>query len=99
MIVSVVDLRYVFEKSVFVCLTCAPFDQFARSVDEPCVVISCLPDRPKLWATKTLYYYIGFYTRLTRGHVEPAQLTPSIAPPLPYETHPAQRLSITLVND
>ena len=28
-------------------------------------------------------------------HVEPAQSTPSTAPPFPCETHPAQRLSIS----
>ena len=38
-----------------------------------------------------------FYTRLTCVHVQPAQPTPSIAPALPCETHPAQRPSITLV--
>ena len=40
-----------------------------------------------------------FYTRLTCVHVEPAQPTPSTAPPLPCETHPAQRLFITLVGN
>ena len=40
--------------------------------------------------------YIGLYTRLTCVHVEPTTLNPSTAPPLPCETHPAQRPSITL---
>ena len=60
------------------------------------VVISCWSDRPKMWATATLQQYIGFYTRLTCVHVEPAQPVPSTAPPLPCETHPAQRSSITV---
>ena len=38
--------------------------------------------------------YIGFYIHLTSVHVEPAQPTPNTVPPLPCETHPAQRLSI-----
>ena len=36
---------------------------------------------------------------LTCVHVEPAQPTPSTAPPLPCETHPAQRPSIILPVD
>ena len=38
--------------------------------------------------------YICFYSRLTCVHVESAHLTPSTAPPLPCETHPAQRPSV-----
>ena len=38
-----------------------------------------------------------FITRLTCVHVVPAHQTPSTAPPPPCEYHPAQRLSITLV--
>ena len=41
-----------------------------------------------------LYKYIGLYTRLTCVHVEPAHQTHSTAPPLPCESHPAQRFSI-----
>ena len=41
--------------------------------------------------------YIGFYTRLTCVHIEPAQSSPSTAPSIPCETHPAQRPFITLV--
>ena len=39
------------------------------------------------------------YTRLICVHVQPAQPTPSTAPPLPCETHSAQRPSITLVGN
>ena len=35
-----------------------------------------------------------YYTRLTYVHVEHAHQTPSTAPPLPCESHPAQRFSI-----
>ena len=58
-------------------------------------MISCWSDRPKMWATATLYQYIGLYTRLICVYVEPAQPTPSTAPSLPCETHPAQRPSIS----
>ena len=37
------------------------------------------------------------YSPVTCVHVEPAQPTPNTAPLLPCETHPAQRLSITLL--
>ena len=40
-----------------------------------------------------------FYNGLACVHVEPAQPTPSTAPPLPCQTHPAQRPFITLVGD
>ena len=46
-----------------------------------------------------LQKYIGLYTRLTCVHVEPAHQTHSTAPPLPCESHPAQRFSITLVKE
>ena len=46
------------------------------------------------------YYIVFFCIRLTCVHVEPAQPTLSTAPPpLPCETHPAQRPSITLVGN
>ena len=87
------DLRYVFERSLFVRVT---FPLLVSSLGTN-VVISCLSRGPKMWATTTLEKYIGFYTRLACVHVEPAQSTPSTAPPLLCETHPAQRSSITLL--
>ena len=58
------------------------------------VVISGLSGRPKMGATATLQYYIGFYTRLTCVHVEPAQSTPSIAPPLRVRSIPLRDLPL-----
>ena len=46
------------------------------------MALSCLSGRLKMWSTDT---------RLICVHIEPAQPTPSTAPPLPCETHPAQR--------
>ena len=58
------------------------------------MVYSCLSGRPKMWATAMLQQYIGFNTRLTCVHVERVQPTPSTAPPLLCETHPAQTPSM-----
>ena len=50
----------------------------------------------KMLASAILYNNISvFYTCLTCVHVEPAQPTPSTAPPLQCETHPAQRPSLS----
>ena len=46
--------------------------------------------------TSIIYW---FYTCLTCVRVEPAQPTPSTTPPFPCETHPAQRPSITPVEN
>ena len=43
--------------------------------------------------------YTGFDNRLACVHVELAHPTPSTAPPLPCEIHPAQRPSITPVGN
>ena len=63
-----------------------------------CGVLYCLYSTEE-GSSAMLQEYIGLYTRLTCVHVEPAYQTPSTAPPLPCESHPAQRLSITLVDD
>ena len=49
--------------------------------------------------TEVHQLYIVFNTPLTCVHVEPAQPTPSTAPPLPCDTHPALRPSITRVEE
>ena len=63
-----------------------------------CGVLHCLYSTEE-GSSAMLQQYIGLYTRLTCVHVEPAHQTLSTAPPLPCETRPAQRLSITLVGD
>ena len=91
MIVSVVDLLCVFGRSAFVSRMTCTRSSVRR---EPCGDL-VLSDRPR-WGLQQHYNNISaFYTRLACVHVEPAPLTPSTTPPLPCETHPAQRPSLT----
>ena len=94
MIVAVVSLYDTYLRGLFVRLT----TPLCLVRWEPLCVLVPLVPRMEL-----LGYYINnilfFYTRLICVQVEPAQPTPSTAPPLPCETHPAQRPSITLVGN
>ena len=89
MVVSAVDLLYVFGRS-FVLSDVTPLVQFGGNQCGD--LVSVLQTRDVSYGSTE--YYIGLYTRLTCVHVEPAHLTPSTAPPLPCEAHPAQKPSI-----
>ena len=90
MAVSAVDLQCVFGRILVM------FDQVIPSFSSVFWTqdVLYIDSSTEEGSSAMLYSYIGLYTRLTCVHVEPAHQTPSTAPPLPWESHPAQRFSI-----
>ena len=82
MIVSVVSLYDMYLRSLFVRLTLPLLFRLLG----PAVVSRLSGTQDGDYRGAAIIYCI--YTRLTCVHVEPAQLMPSTAPPLPWETHP-----------
>ena len=80
-------------RSLFVRMS---FPTFVSWVGNLTAVFSCLSVHSRC-GLQQHYNIPVFYTRLTCVNAQPAQPKPSTAPPLPCETHSAQRLASTLV--